>query len=96
MIKKISDLLPKTLHTGTLHQMRSVAVCDTFAKVLKETFPKHAENIVVKYFKDDTIYLGVRSSILASEIRLREPELLSLLHDRLGGRDTIVSHIHIR
>jgi len=95
MLKPISAILPHALHPGTIHQMRSQAVCDAAAAVLREEFPNHRALINVKYFKDSCLWMDASTSSLAAEIRFREKDILRQIHQRLG-RQGVVEKMSVR
>jgi len=71
-MQSLKDLLPKTFHPAVIKQIHATAVVEAAQRAVNELLPEVASMIVVKYVNDKVLYVGVASSALVTELKLRE------------------------
>ncbi|NQU78124.1 DUF721 domain-containing protein [Candidatus Falkowbacteria bacterium] len=84
--QKIGAILPKNIkRTGISRQVQASMVCGAVDKEMVRIFGEELGNQVkALYLKNNVLTLAVLSSVLAQEIRFREPEILAFLNNKFG------------
>lgn len=94
-MKSLKDLLPRTFHPAVLKQMQADSVCQAAEQAIKAVLPDYTSEIMVKYFKDGQVFVGVSSSVLGAELRFQEKRILEKLH-RFLRQEGVVEKLVVR
>lgn len=88
MFSDIKKLLNKRLNElGVSDQVEAILIVDTFKKVLGKLFGRSAVEAVKKAaWRYGRLDVSVSSSALASEIKMREKEVVDYMAAELNGR----------
>ena len=82
----LQNLIPRAAASyGISNEFRAIAVCNAFESLLPDLFPENEDakkQIIVKYFKNNTLTIGVPSSTWASEIMMRKHRIIDSLNTK--------------
>jgi len=84
MIWSIGSLLDKSLkRQGIESQVKASQVIKTFHKIVEKKFGKKVlEQLQAKSLKNKTLVIAVLSSVVASEIRLHQEEIIKEINNQ--------------
>lgn len=94
-MRSLKDLLPKTFHPAVIKQMHATALVEAGQRAIGELLPGVASMIVVKYVKDNVLYVGVTSSALVTELKLREQQIVKRI-ETFVRQNGVIERIYAR
>ncbi len=85
MFQPLKSFLSGAMQRRDIHDgVRAAVIIDAAREAIDALFPAEvAFRIMPKAFKNETLVLGVHSSIVAQEIKLQSRALLRLIEERL-------------
>lgn len=86
MFNKLSNILRVKFarKDGLSRQLEIVRVFDIYRQEIKKIFPNE-ENIKLISLRNKILNIGVSSSVLASELRMRQQEVVEKINSALGA-----------
>ncbi|MBI4117578.1 MAG: DUF721 domain-containing protein [Parcubacteria group bacterium] len=84
----LKNILKRKMKTDALGEdMEKLLVMDVFQKWLAKTFGQEAtKEAEARYIRQQSLAISVKNSSIASEIKMREAEVLAHLHEKTGSR----------
>ncbi len=89
MFNNLSDILKAKFgrKDDLSKQLQIVKVFDLYRAELKKIFPEENDIRLIS-LRNKTLTLGIASSVLANELRMRETEIVEVINQKLG-KETI-------
>ena len=85
MWNHLSKLIPPALKkSGLAQQVSDAMVCEEFNKIAKHILGKAGESCHAIYLKNRELNVAVLSSVVSSELKFYEADILKALADKFG------------
>lgn len=91
MFTPFQNLIPRAAaNYGIAKELKAIQICREFEKILPDLFENSKEeaaaNIRAKFYKGNTLFVSVPSSIWASEVMMRKHKILETMSQKFRGR----------
>ena len=80
----LGDLIKKHMKPTDRRTLTAALVLEDVRAALQELFPDHAAGIKAVSYESRVLKLQCDRSVIAEEIRLREPEVLAAINAKIG------------
>ena len=82
----LSNLIPPALRkAGIAGQVNNSIVCEEFNKIAGAILGEMAQRAQAVYLKNRELHVAVLSSVVSSELKLYEQDILKALADKFGA-----------
>ncbi len=86
MFERIQDLITFTANKeGIKRQLDAALICSIAREVIESDYPKLSDYSTVRFFKNNTLYIGTKNSIVSQEFLYKQAEIIDLINQRLDS-----------